>query len=162
MERKLIHRAVVHWQATHSCSNHRWIAFDNERDIASLVSNLWLCVLNAASSESRWWRFTANHRTGFTDEMHKTIACNISFSPNLDHTIYTIWIISTHSWLIQRSNLMQTGHSFESNIFNESVNKVPKTGLNDSATKKLNKIEIIQKKKKKKKKYIYIYIYISS
>ncbi len=37
----------------------------------------WLCVLNAAPSENRWWRFTTNHRTGFTDAMHRTIACNV-------------------------------------------------------------------------------------
>ncbi len=66
---------------------------------------------------------------------------------NLDRNIY--WIISTQSWLIQCSNLMQTSHSFESNILNESVKQVHKTGLNDSEKKKNNK----------KKKYIYIYIY---
>ncbi len=52
--------------------------------IVQLVSELRLCVLNAASSESRWWRFTANHWTGFTDEMHMTITCNISCSPSKD------------------------------------------------------------------------------
>ncbi len=72
--------------------NCRWIACDSEREIALLVSNLWLCVLNAALFENRWWRFTANHRTIFTDANHRTvftdvmlmtIACNISCSPNL-------------------------------------------------------------------------------
>ncbi len=71
----LIHRAVVHWQATqyrvHYC---RWIAFNYER------------VLNAAPFESRWWRFTANHGTGFTDEKRTIIAFDISPSPR-PHTI---------------------------------------------------------------------------
>ncbi len=40
-----------------SCDVHD-IAY--ERDIASLVSDLRLCVLNAAPSENRWWRLTAN------------------------------------------------------------------------------------------------------
>ncbi len=31
--------------------------------------------------ESRWWRFTANHGTGFTDEMRMIIAFDISPSP---------------------------------------------------------------------------------
>ncbi len=31
-------------------------------------------VLTAAPFESRWWRFTANHGTGFTDEMRIRIA----------------------------------------------------------------------------------------
>ncbi len=43
-----------------------------------------LCVLNAAPFESRWWRFTANHRTVFTDEMRMTIACKISCSPKCE------------------------------------------------------------------------------
>ncbi len=50
--------------------------------IAQLVSELWLCVLNAASFENRRWRFTASHRTVLTDEMRITIACKISCSPN--------------------------------------------------------------------------------
>ncbi len=33
-------------------------------------------VFTAAPSESRRWRFSANHGTGFTDEMHMRIACN--------------------------------------------------------------------------------------
>ncbi len=33
------------------------------------ISELRLCVLTATPFENRWWRFTANHRTGFTDEM---------------------------------------------------------------------------------------------
>ncbi len=44
-------------------------------------SELQLCVLNATPFENRWWRFTANHGTGFTDEMRMTIACDISPSP---------------------------------------------------------------------------------
>ncbi len=39
-----------------------------ERDIASLVSELRLRVLNAAPFENRLWRLTANQGTGFTDE----------------------------------------------------------------------------------------------
>ncbi len=78
MERHLIHRAVVHGQATQFALR---IACDSERE--KLVSDLWLCVLNAAPSESRWWRFTAKQRTIFTDEM-RTIACNISCSPSKD------------------------------------------------------------------------------
>ncbi len=52
-----------------------------ERDIASL--DLRLCVLNAAPFENRWWRLTANQRTGFTDEMRMHIAWDISPSPTL-------------------------------------------------------------------------------
>ncbi len=52
-----------------------------ERDIASLVSELRLCVLNAAPFENRWWRFTANQGAGFTDEMRMHIAWDISPSP---------------------------------------------------------------------------------
>ncbi len=59
-----------------------------ERDIASLVSELRLCVLNAAPSENRWWRLTANHRTVFTDEMRMHIAWDISPSPTTN--IYSI------------------------------------------------------------------------
>ncbi len=61
--------------------NHRWIACDNERDIASLVSDLRLCVLNASPFENRWWRFTANQGASFTDEMCMTIAWDISPRP---------------------------------------------------------------------------------
>ncbi len=63
--------------------NRRWIACDSEREIALLVSDLRLCVLNAAPFENNWWRFTANQRTVFTDEMRMTIACNIPCSPSL-------------------------------------------------------------------------------
>ncbi len=59
------------------------IAEDNERDIASLVCELRLCVLNATPFENRWWRFAANQGTGFTDEMRMHIAWDISPSPNL-------------------------------------------------------------------------------
>ncbi len=52
--------------------------------ISSVKTFLWL----AASSESSWWRFTANHRTIFTDEMRITIACNISCSPNAWYAYY--------------------------------------------------------------------------
>ncbi len=48
-----------------------------------LFSELRLCVLNTAPFENRWWRFTANHRTVFTDEMRMTIACKISCSPTI-------------------------------------------------------------------------------
>ncbi len=63
--------------------NHRWTACDIERDIAKLVSELRLCVLNAAPFENSWWRFINNHRTGFTDEMRMTIVCHISCSPDI-------------------------------------------------------------------------------
>ncbi len=63
--------------------NRRWIACDSERDIAKLVIDLQLCVLNPAPSENRWWRFTANHRTVFTDEMPMTITCNMPYSPSI-------------------------------------------------------------------------------
>ncbi len=43
------------------------------------LSAIYGSVLNAASSESRWWRFTVNHRSVF--EMRMTIAYNISCSP---------------------------------------------------------------------------------
>ncbi len=52
-----------------------------ERDIASLVRDLWLRVLNAAPFENSWWRLTANQGTGFTDEMRMHIAWDISPSP---------------------------------------------------------------------------------
>ncbi len=49
MERHLIHRAVVHWQARqYRFQNWRRFICDSERNIASLVSDLRLCVLNAA------------------------------------------------------------------------------------------------------------------
>ncbi len=83
VKRHLIHRDVVHWQATQYCVHYRrWFICDNERNIALLVSDLRLCVLNAAPFESRWWRFTANHGTGFTDEMRMIIAFDISPSPS--------------------------------------------------------------------------------
>ncbi len=40
-------------------------------------------VLNAAPSESTWGRFTTNHRSGFTDEMRMTIACDFSCNPSI-------------------------------------------------------------------------------
>ncbi len=56
----------TYWQArTYRVCNHRRIGFDYECNIAYLVSELQLCVLTAAPSENSWWRFTANHRTGF-------------------------------------------------------------------------------------------------
>ncbi len=66
---------LIECDNTQSCvHNRRWISFDYEREIALLVSDLRLCVLTAAPSESRWWRFTANHGTGFTEEMRMIIA----------------------------------------------------------------------------------------
>ncbi len=53
---------------------------DSERELRSLSIN-YGSVLNAAPFENNWWRFTANHRTVFTDKMRMTIACNISCSP---------------------------------------------------------------------------------
>ncbi len=50
-------------------TNVSFIIADIERDI-----DLQLCVVNAAPSESSWWRFTTNHRTGFTDEIRMIIA----------------------------------------------------------------------------------------
>ncbi len=50
---------------------------------------IWGVLVNRSTSapstglESRWWRFNTNHRTGFTEEMHMTIACNISCSPTV-------------------------------------------------------------------------------
>ncbi len=38
-------------------------------------------VYEPCGLESRWWRFNTNHRTGFTEEMRMTIACNITRSP---------------------------------------------------------------------------------
>ncbi len=65
----------LHYQAMHYRFHYRrWIAFDYERDIVLLYSELRLCVLNDAPFENRWRRFTANHRTGFTDEMRMHIA----------------------------------------------------------------------------------------
>ncbi len=48
-----------------------------------------ICVLNPDPSESRWWRFAANHRTVFTDEMRMTIAYNKSCSPSSNCTYLT-------------------------------------------------------------------------
>ncbi len=61
----LIHRAVDHRQAM----QHR---IYNHRQYIAVISRS-LCI-KYAPSESRWWRFTTNHRTGFTDEMHMIIA----------------------------------------------------------------------------------------
>ncbi len=93
-----LHHLFLNWVAfnTQSCSssyairaqNRRWIACDSEREIALLVSNLRLGVLNAAQFKNRWWRFTANHRTVFTDVMRMTIACNISCSPIWDAQMF--------------------------------------------------------------------------
>ncbi len=57
---------------------------------AILRSDLWPCVLNGAPSESTRWRFTTNHRTGFTDDMCVIIACDLSCS--------TSYIYSYHYW----------------------------------------------------------------
>ncbi len=40
-----------------------WIACNIERDIAYLVCEIRLCVLNAAPFEKRRWRFINHHRT---------------------------------------------------------------------------------------------------
>ncbi len=67
-------RAVVHWQARqYHVQYRRWIAFDYEHDISWLVSELRFCVLTAAPFENRWWLFTTNHGTSFTDEMRMRI-----------------------------------------------------------------------------------------
>ncbi len=50
-----------------------------------LVSDLRLCVLNAAPFENRWWRLTANQETGFTDEMRMHIAWDISPNPTIEY-----------------------------------------------------------------------------
>ncbi len=51
-------------------------------DESPMILNVILCsLLNAAPSESTWWRFTTNNRTGFTDEMCMTIVCDLSCSP---------------------------------------------------------------------------------
>ncbi len=72
----------VHYRMRFNC--------ESERELRSQfsVSELQLCVLNAAPFESSWWRCTANHRTVFTYEMRMTIACNISCSPNIYIYIY--------------------------------------------------------------------------
>ncbi len=42
MERQLIHRAIVHWQARqYRVHNRRWIAFDYEREIAFAYQLYW-------------------------------------------------------------------------------------------------------------------------
>ncbi len=53
-----------------------------------------LCVLNAAPFEKRRWRFINHHRTGFTDKMFMTIACNISCSTSTHIPLQcsTVWI----------------------------------------------------------------------
>ncbi len=71
---------------TNSCHYHkRFCRFHNPTIILSAIMNTisqrslseeYGCVLNAASSESRWWRFSTNHRTGFTYKMCMTIAIN--------------------------------------------------------------------------------------
>ncbi len=83
--------AVVRWQAmqNHVHNRMRFIS-DYERDFAWLVSELRLRVLNAAPSENRWWRFTANQRTSFTDEMRMRyiaqpyLKCKMSLSSPMD------------------------------------------------------------------------------
>ncbi len=70
---------------TNSCHyRKRFCQFHNPTIILSAIMNTILrslseeygCVLNAASSESRWWTFSTNHRTGFTDKMCMTVAIN--------------------------------------------------------------------------------------
>ncbi len=75
MEQHLLHRAVVHWEATQTAV----IIVSNF--FALLVSELRLCVVNAAPSESRWWRFTADYRTGFTDKMRMEIGFDLIVQP---------------------------------------------------------------------------------
>ncbi len=79
-----------------------------ERDIASLVSELRLCVLNAAPFENRWWRLTANQGTGFTDEMRMHIAWDISPSPTSEAD--TMLYIMTESWLKEASATLSRSH----------------------------------------------------
>ncbi len=83
MERHLIHRAIVHWQATQYHVQYRM------RFICDSEHETLLCALNATPSENRWWRFYNNHRTGFTEEMRMTITCNISCSQTLPQMLLT-------------------------------------------------------------------------
>ncbi len=84
-----------------SRSYRRRFICDNESDIASLVSKLRLCVLNAAPFENRWWRLTANQGTGFTDEMRMHIAWDISPSPTFK------WNEILKEWLTTLTTLFQ-------------------------------------------------------
>jgi len=68
--------------------------------IASLVRELRLCVLNAAPFENSWSKFTANHRTVFTEEIRMTIACNISCSPK--YIVLFELTNESFSWFINR------------------------------------------------------------
>ncbi len=80
-----------------------------ERDIASLVSDLRLCVLNASPFENRWWRFTANHRTVFTDDVHDyrmeyivqpyfgvIKSVRWSLRPQTEHEDEEVWSVCSH------------------------------------------------------------------
>ncbi len=64
----------ANWSCSHWCC---WVSAIFGSDLAG---GLRLCVLNAAPSESRWWRFTANHGTGFTDKMRMILAFDIVLS----------------------------------------------------------------------------------
>ncbi len=79
LARHLLHRAVVHWQAiikdeSHSIMNTKLSSLSV--NYSSIVLTVLICVLTAPPFESSWWRFTANHATGFTDEMRLNIACD--------------------------------------------------------------------------------------
>ncbi len=58
--------------------------------------NLMLCVLTAAPFENRWWRFTTNQGSGFTDEMH------------ISHEIYHIHTLKLSDF---KSSVFAHGHS---------------------------------------------------
>ncbi len=65
-------------------------------NVISRVSELRLCVLTAAPFENRWWRFTANHRAGFTDEMRmRLIAQPYFWLQSLE--LHKIWILKKTS-----------------------------------------------------------------
>ncbi len=98
------------------CSYRRRFICDNESDIASLVSDLRLGVLNAALFENRWWRFTANQGAGFTDEMRMHIAWDISPSPTLVTLKTLISLLFVNYWHIKQDyifNMNEYEHEYE-------------------------------------------------
>lgn len=82
-----------------SHSNRRWIAFHNGRVVAWLVGGLRLCVLNGALFENRWWRFSANHETGFADWMRVNIIMfDISPSPKCCSYFFSAILMLIMKW----------------------------------------------------------------
>ncbi len=78
-----LHQLFSHGVAFNTQNHSSLTSYAISRSLShSIHLRLWarICV---APFENSWWRFTANHRTVFTDEMRMTIACKILCSPNI-------------------------------------------------------------------------------